>query len=289
MYVSNMSDRSAISVFTLFGEQEDLPDVIHCETVQVRSRLHDFTFAPHRHGRLHQVLMLERGQGRASLDGRDHDLAPMGLVNVPANCVHAYEFTRDSDGYVVTLAAELLDDSLKPEEGLAQVLARPAVLAGASAHLATLRAIFDEFDGRGFGRAHALRSLAGVLLARIARDLSEGEAGEARRAVPELLRRFEVLLDRHFLDHWTVSDYADALAVTPTHLSRLARQATGRPASGLIEERMIREARRFLVYTDLPVSAIGFALGFEDPAYFSRVFTRATGHAPRAFRQKVLA
>ena len=54
------------------------------------------------------------------------------------------------------------------------------------------------------------------------------------------------------------------------------RQATGRPASAAIEERVIREARRNLAYSNLPISEIAYELGFADPAYFSRVFARAT-------------
>ena len=88
-------------------------------------------------------------------------------------------------------------------------------------------------------------------------------------------------------EHWTVSDYAKALSITPTHLSRLARSATGHAASHLILDRVIREARRNLVYTNLPVSTIAYALGFSDPAYFSRLFSGATGLSPRGFRDKV--
>ena len=85
-----------------------------------------------------------------------------------------------------------------------------------------------------------------------------------------------------------MSDYARNLAVTPTHLSRVTRAATGLSASRLIEERIIREARRNLVYTNLPISTIAYELGYDDPAYFSRVFSRATGMSPRAFRTRGL-
>ena len=102
-----------------------------------------------------------------------------------------------------------------------------------------------------------------------------------------LFRRFEALLEQHFREHWTVSRYAAALSVTPTHLSRLTRSATGNAASQLILERTIREARRNLVYTNLPISGIAYALGFNDPAYFSRLFSAATGLSPRRFRDKV--
>jgi AraC family transcriptional regulator, transcriptional activator of pobA len=84
-----------------------------------------------------------------------------------------------------------------------------------------------------------------------------------------------------------VVDYASALGMSPTHLSRIARAATGEPASSLIDARVIREARRNLAYTTLGVATIAYALGFADPAHFSRVFSRATGLSPRAFRQQV--
>ena len=87
--------------------------------------------------------------------------------------------------------------------------------------------------------------------------------------------------------HLSMKEAAAELSVTPTHLSRLTRSATGQSASHLILERVIREARRNLVYTNLPISTIAYALGFNDPAYFSRIFAAATGLSPSSFRRKV--
>jgi AraC family transcriptional activator of pobA len=49
-----------------------------------------------------------------------------------------------------------------------------------------------------------------------------------------VFRRFEALLEQRHLDRWSVSDYAHALSVTPTHLNRVTRAATGDTASHLI-------------------------------------------------------
>jgi AraC family transcriptional activator of pobA len=95
------------------------------------------------------------------------------------------------------------------------------------------------------------------------------------------------LLDVHFLEHWPVARYAEALKVTPTHLSRLMRETYGCPASQMIRDRMVREARRHLVYSNLSISQIAYALRFEDPAYFTRTFTQATGLSPRDFRSRI--
>ena len=51
----------------------------------------------------------------------------------------------------------------------------------------------------------------------------------------------------------------------------------------------MREARRNLAYTHLGVATIAYTLGYADPAYFTRAFTRDVGLSPRAFRAQVAA
>lgn len=287
LHNSNMSDAfDTIQTYTLFGDDGDLPDVVHCETIEARSRLHDWEFTPHRHGALHQVLLLEDGGGRASLDGVAHELRPPLVINVPRGIVHGYAFAPGARGLVITMAVEMIDESLRPEEGLAQVLSRAAVLGARGETLRTMHDIAGVFATRAFARAHILRAHCALLLGQIAQAMSESESAARGAPSSALLARFEALVEAQFAAHWSVRDYADALAVSPTHLSRITRQATGRPASKLIEERLMREARRNLVYTNLPVSTIAYALGFDDPAYFSRVFARATGLSPRNFRDR---
>ncbi len=93
----------------LFGESSQLPDVLHCETIAARSSLHDWELMPHRHARLHQVLMLQSGGGQAQIEGETLPLGPMSLINVAAGDVHAFRFEPGTQGYVVTLAEEMMD------------------------------------------------------------------------------------------------------------------------------------------------------------------------------------
>lgn len=281
--------RQSIQTYNLFGESRDLPDVVHCETIEARSSLHDWEFAPHRHGRLHQILLIESGEGLARLDDCSHVLGPMTMINVPVGAVHGFSFTPGTQGWIVTLATEIMDEALAPSEGLRQVLAQAQIGRGASTMRTTMEQIFVEFAGRHFARAHVLRALSFLLIGLVAREMTEGGARPGGGTKTELLQRFETLLETHFLAHWTVSDYARELSVTPTHLSRLTRALNGRGASQIILDRVIREARRNLVYTNLSISTICYSLGFHDPAYFSRVFAGATGMSPSAFRARANA
>ena len=288
-------DRSVVNC-NLFGEEGDLPDVVHCETIEARSKLHDWELRRHRHGRLHQVLLIERGGGEALLEDRSHPLDSMRGVNLPIGFIHGFTFVPGTQGWVVTLASETLVRTLEPADPARRVLSRPAVFDGGAPICSAMQQVFDEYGGRGFARAQCLRSLSGLLLGLVARSLRTGAPANstpdaAREAAPDSapdsdsrFARFEELVEAHYADRWSVADYAQALSVTPVHLTRISRTATGMPASRVIEERIVREARRSLVYTDLPVSVVAYALGFEDPAYFSRLFSRATGMSPRRFR-----
>jgi AraC family transcriptional regulator, transcriptional activator of pobA len=85
-----------IRTYNLFSEANDLPDVVHCKTIAARSVLHEWEFAPHWHARLHQFLLIERGGGQATLEGRSHVLRPMCVVNVPIGDVHGFTFKPDT-------------------------------------------------------------------------------------------------------------------------------------------------------------------------------------------------
>ena len=73
--------------------------------------------------------------------------------------------------------------------------------------------------------------------------------------------------------------------MTPTHLSRVCRQACGRPASSLLQDRVLFEARRLLAETRMPVNEVSRSLGFTSAAYFTRAFQHRTGKTPTAFRK----
>ncbi|MFO1215290.1 MAG: helix-turn-helix domain-containing protein [Burkholderiaceae bacterium] len=279
---------AAIHSYGLFGETANLPDPLHIETIAARSALHDWELAPHRHARLHQLLLLRSGSGRLHLEGHALPLPAMSLVNVPPGAVHAFRFERGTQGWVATLADDLVEQLLPPSGEERRALSQGGVFSADAALLPLMTQITAEFDAAAPSRALVLQGLCTVLLAQAARAVAQAAPPPRDAPASALLRRFERLVDARLLEHPSVADCARALAVSPTHLSRVLRAATGQPASRLIDARLMREARRQLAYTSLPVTTIGYTLGFGDPAYFSRVFRRVEGLSPRAFRERLL-
>ena len=100
----------------------------------------------------------------------------------------------------------------------------------------------------------------------------------------ELVRRFIERVEARFQHHDPLVAYAGALGVSVPHLSRSCRELLGRSAARVIQDRLMIEARRDLVYTAMSISQISFRLGFTDPAYFSRFFAARAGMPPAAYR-----
>lgn len=288
LYISNMEKQLAyVQSYSLFGESTHLPDVLHCEIIADRSVLHDWELAPHRHARLHQVLLVQAGGGSVTLDGKTHALVKGSLVNVPPAHVHAFRFEKDTRGWVTTLADELLDELLVGVGTLRSELDQACVLSADTFITQTVKQIWVEFSSQEKARALVLRGLSGVMLGWVARQLALPASPESKVSDSVIVQRFKELIEQHFTQHWSVGQYAIALSISPTHLSRLTRATTGTSALRMIEARLMREARRNLAYTNLNIATIAYTLGFSDPAYFSRVFTRDAGISPKAFRSQI--
>jgi transcriptional regulator GlxA family with amidase domain len=80
---------------------------------------------------------------------------------------------------------------------------------------------------------------------------------------------------------------AARLGVTRYHLIRAFRRAWGVTPHQYRTLRRIERAQALLATSDLTVTEICFAVGFQSPGSFSALFRRATGQAPHAWREHV--
>ncbi|MDR3508649.1 MAG: helix-turn-helix domain-containing protein, partial [Caulobacteraceae bacterium] len=118
------------------------------------------------------------------------------------------------------------------------------------------------------------------------------QAGAATPAVDgsalRLVARFREAVEAGYRSGMTIEAYAQALGVTTTKLRRACLAVAGCAPIGLIQARLLLEAKRVLLYSNMTVAETAYYLGFEDPAYFSRFFARQAGVSPRGYRRVTL-
>jgi AraC-like DNA-binding protein len=81
-----------------------------------------------------------------------------------------------------------------------------------------------------------------------------------------------------------VSHHARRLGYSARTVSRACQAATGQSAKRVLDDRIVLEAKRLLVHTDLPAAAISAELGFSEPTNFTKFFARNVGRLPSQFR-----
>lgn len=82
-----------------------------------------------------------------------------------------------------------------------------------------------------------------------------------------------------------VAYYAEKLNTTPLNINAVCRKSIQKPATQVLSEFVLNEAKRLLLYTDKTISETVFGLEFTDPSHFVKYFKKAVGCTPQVFRQ----
>ena len=227
------------------------------------------------------LLWFTKGQGRITLAGSTRGYTAHNAVFIPAGVMHGFEVGPQVFGTAIYFGKE---------PGM-PLPAGPLLLRIREVHAQQeLNVLIDMIQREMLSDAtaadRAARCHLGLLGVWLERQAEKAAPEQVKPdAAKRLVARYTALMEREFRSGAGVGDMAAALGVTATHLTRCCRQACGRSAIDLLQDRRICEARRMLAETKIPVGQIGESLGFTSAAYFTRAFQNLTGKSPSAFRR----
>lgn len=283
-----------VPVYALYGEDdtEIAPNWLHCESIPARSALFDWEIGLHQHRQFFQILNITAGRATCFLDGREIALEPPAALTVTPGTPHGFRFSPDVQGHVITLQAEQLNAVLRSSPDARRIFNTPRLVRIGDAERAErlarcVAAIAAEFPGSAAGRAGLIEAYLAILLIELSRLVAaDRDEADPDNPVSRHAAAFRALLDREFRRQRSVGFYARQLGISEMHLNRICRAAFGTSALGAINRRIMLEASRDLTFTVLSVKEIAYSLGFDDPAYFTRFFTKHASETPTAFRRR---
>lgn len=282
--------------FALYGEAETeiSREFLHIEEICARSAARNWQIDTHVHIGLLQLLFIFSGSASIQLDSREQTYtAPLAVV-IPPGVIHAFKFPPQTDGFVLTMDADGLAHAAPDGtqmfsilRGGAEVIALEKTGNTSPARIhGLLKQIEAEFIQPGPGSTTLNAWLVRALLLLLVRADMQKEQRLAPEAPLKTVEKFRQMVDQHYHEHWSVGHYAQQLNLTESRLNRICTKHVGRSAFALIQERLLLEAQRRLIYTGVSISQLAYDLGFSDPPYFCRFFKRLTGNAPNTFRGK---
>ena len=225
------------------------------------------------------------GKGKLSTPGWSGNIAPGSMLLLPQGLEHEYE-AHSRDPWSVYWAhfqgtsTRIFTQYLGYREG------RPVVDAGVSPGL------IASFNGLMEVRRTGYSTRAFINAANQLRHLLTQSALEIRAHSGRSSKGFDLdQIQGFMLEHIDQTLSLDSLAATANlsrfHFSKRYKKLTGySPIKHFLNMKM-EHACQLLDSTDLNVQAIATALGYDDPLYFSRLFSKTIGTSPRAYRASI--
>jgi len=152
-----------------------------------------------------------------------------------------------------------------------------------------LEQMVEEFEIGASTQEEMLRIYVKQIIIRATRLWKKQQLGALEREPHqeiEFFREFSRLVEMHYRSMHMVGDYAELLGVAPKTLTHKFKRFELPSPNEVIKERILLEAKRLLIHTSLSAKEIAYDLGYEDPAYFNRLFSKKIGDSPSVFRKK---
>ena len=249
---------------------------------------------PHVHT-FYEVLWVESGRSEQTIDHVAYTVRPGSLFFISPGQLHRFEAWRPLKGGSLLFTEHFFRqghadrDTLFALSFLDNLHDSPMLHPGKRAFTEILDtiALLEAETIRADRRDGIVRSYLNVVLEQIQRCVDATATNASPKGHVLLYKHFKQLLDAHFREPFTASDYAERLHVTTHQLNEICKGISGASTTQVIRSRVLLEAKRLLTHSDRTVDSVATELGFFDPSYFARVFRKDTGTTPAAYQKKL--
>lgn len=244
---------------------------------------------PHRHD-YEEIIIVAAGHPQHFIDFNKVSIEPPKVIYVAQGKIHQFLPDKETLGWAIRYKNEFIPDTRfhfysKFEDNINYSLQS----AGCLDKLNTIcEMMLDEYTAPPPDFA-MIKHLLAALLAKLESESRQQmkQAGNGAGTQLVSFNNFLKILEQNFKRPEGVQFYADKLNMSVRNLNLTCQAIFSKSVSEIIETRKLIEARQLLINTNLSVSEIGYELGYNEKAYFSRVFHKKTGVTPTEFRQQM--
>jgi len=251
----------------------------------------------------YQIIWFKKGIGKHVVDFKEYEVTDNTLFFIGKDQVHYFDDNKEYAGVLLHFNESFLVQKNSEVEFFLKynLFNNPyqspscCIDSGIEDVLADyLRLINLELNKREvFGQDELLRVYLIAFLIQVQRRKNEYDKNNEQRSFliddkRMQLVKFINLVDENYKKGLTVSDYAQQMYISSRTLSDLTNQLLGKSPSLIIQERIVLEAQRLLLHSEMNVNQIAYRLGFDDASYFVKYFKKHVKVSPSEFRKSIL-
>ncbi len=257
---------------------------------------HTRIMVPHKHD-FYLIVFFTDGTGRHEVDFTEYPIFPGALFFLQPGQTHHWEFDTPPEGYVFFHSKEFYQLSFPMKNiddyPMFYSVQNSAMVDGRNnPQFENIKIVFDEifheYKSEDLFKWEKIRLLVDLIYIQVTRVIIDKNNHNLNSVskTDNRLRKLEKLIDEHYLELKRPSDYAEMMHISTKHLNKVTMNAVGKSTTDLIQERIMLEAKCLLVQSEMNIQELAAYLGYEDPAYFARLFKSKVGVSPRDFSSR---
>lgn len=234
------------------------------------------------------VIIVLKGRGTTDIDFRTAELSAGQLGIIAPGQVHSNICVEECEAWMLRISPDMMDEDYRhlideySMNGGPVALAEDTltILCDAMGLLSRLTASMSDARPMKGVVFNMLNVILGIITPTMLMDQSKPLLRSTEIAV-----RFKRMLPTFVKQQKSPSFYAMKLCISEVYLNEAVKKSTGMTPSEWISYTIILDAKRLLRSTTSTVKEIAHELGFEDHAYFSRLFKKNTALTPLEYRR----
>lgn len=251
-----------------------------------------FIEKPHGHD-FYLILLVTEGSGKHTIDFKEYDVFPGTLFIVSPGQIHHWDLSNDINGYILFFTKEYFLNDFNSDK-----LSRFPLFNSTSSlpviHLneqetkkirLSYRLIECEYKNRRLNYQEMICTYLHGMFILISRVYFKNkEKGPIYNYDLQQLNKYQELVDTYYKRHRPISCYAKRMNISERQLSYLCKKTINKTPLEILTDRIILEAKRLIINSNLSISSIASELNYKDDSYFIRLFKKYTQQTPEQFR-----
>ncbi|HTN44812.1 MAG TPA: AraC family transcriptional regulator [Flavipsychrobacter sp.] len=272
------------TIYPQYGfTQEDVNDII-VRYVRLDNP-QSYPFDSYHSHEYNELLYFSLGGGIHSINFTEHPIKSHSMHLLNAGDLHWVERSMSSAGFAIVYKDAFLYKLQEVNGGVDYIdfFSRSEVINLADEEVSRFSFLLDEIAANSENHLYIF-NLIGAFFTKL---ILENDAANTstRKQVNETAKQFFDLVQQHYAKRYRLNDYAAILHLSSAVLDRKVREATGKTVNMVQQEFLLKEAKRLLIQTDLPLKDIADKLGFNELSHFSNWFKKETNIQPGHYRK----
>ncbi|MCT4613777.1 MAG: AraC family transcriptional regulator [Marinifilaceae bacterium] len=239
----------------------------------------------------YQILVITRGRGIHEVDFQEIAYSENTVIPVVAGQVQKFHYNSNLEGYAILFQPDFIIK--EPSDYLflydftifLHSLSPISSLANEAIYSLIREMKEEQAKQQAFFSTEFQRNLLKNFLIQIERNKRTRTNFPCNDSL-DMFLKFRKLLEEHLSYKTKVIDLCQLMNITPKQLNASLKLYNNKTAKEFVDDRVMLEIKRLLVYSNLSVKEIAYEMGFEDPTNFTKYFKAKVKQLPTEYRKQ---